>query len=202
MDYIESSLYKNKFDIYLLDVVMPAIKGTEVASFIRKIDDDCHIIFITSSPEYAVDSYDVFASGYIVKPILRKKFFATLDRTISKITSDTNYSQRISVKTKDGIKSIMINKIRFAEYKNHVIEFHTVNENTICSVTGSMTISGLMKLLENNSSFVMPHRAFIVNLEYVSSLEGSNFIMNKAEKIPVSRTAMKNIKQKFTPKKN
>lgn len=201
MDYIESSPQKDKFDIYMLDVVMPAMKGTEVASCIRKNDEECHIIFITSSPEYAVFSYDVFASGYIVKPIVRQKFFDTLDRIIARIILNNKYSHKISVKTKNGIKNIMTNKIRFAEYKNHVIEFHMFNGNTIYSVTGSITISGLMKLLENDSNFFMPHRAFIVNLEYVSALEGQNIIMNKAEKIPVSRTSMKDIREKFTPPK-
>ena len=197
MDYIENPLTRKKFDIYLLDVLMPSIMGTDVASSIRKIDEDGHIIFITSSPEFALESYDVFASGYIVKPIVRQKFYNTLDRIIPQVTEHMERSDRISVKTKDGLKYIKLHMIRYIEYRNHVVEFHMFDENVISSATSSITLSGLYENLKNERRFVMPHRAFIVNLAFVSALENQAFIMDRSEKIPISRNIVKSIKQKY-----
>ena len=52
----------------------------ETAKRIRRADHGCRIIFITTSPEFAVESYDVSASFYLLKPIEKNGVFAALDR--------------------------------------------------------------------------------------------------------------------------
>ncbi len=197
IDDIENPQIHEKFDIYLLDMIMPNIKGIEAGTCIRKYDKECHIIFITSSSEYAIQSYDVIASGYIVKPVNKKKFFETLDRVVKNINTDNLFSPRIPVKTKNGLQQLQIHKIRYAEYSEHVICFHLIKGDIISTSIGSMTLSGLAEKLKDEASFVMPHRAFIVNLEYVKSIKSGCFVMNDNSEIPISRTSMKEIKQKY-----
>ena len=48
-------------DILFLDVVMPGQNGMDVAKEIRQYDTNMKIIFLTSSPEFAVESYSVGA---------------------------------------------------------------------------------------------------------------------------------------------
>ena len=55
-----------EFDLYLLDVLMPALNGIELAKEIRSFDRAAHIIFLTSSPEFAVESYSVKASSLLL----------------------------------------------------------------------------------------------------------------------------------------
>lgn len=197
LGHIDTPSYKDKFDIYLLDVIMPVIKGIEVGNLIREHDENCHIIFITASPEYALDSYDVLASGYIVKPVVKEKLFQTLDRVVSRLIADKDSSKSIPVKTKDGIQQIMLHMIRYAEYADHVIDFHLFNDTIVSTVTSSITMSGLADLLLKDSRFIMPHRAFIVNLKYVTTLKGQNFVMDNSEEIPVARAAFKKSKQRY-----
>ncbi len=197
MEYVENPSNKEKFDIYLLDVIMNCINGIELGSFIRRHDKDCHIIYITAYTEYALVSYDVIASGYIVKPVSKDKLFQTLDRVISKISDDVNCRNRISVKTKDGIQNIMFHNIVYAEYSEHIIRFHLLKGNVISSSIGSLTITKLWETLENEGRFVNPHRAFIVNLQYVKNLKGNFLFMNTGEEIPISRTSLKAIKDKY-----
>lgn len=64
-----------QFDLYLLDVIMPILNGIELAKEIRGFDKASDIIFLTSSPEFAVESYTVKASNYLVKPIQKAAFF-------------------------------------------------------------------------------------------------------------------------------
>ena len=61
--------FEEHYDIYLLDVVMPGLNGIELAKEIRSSDKAADIIFLTSSPEFAVESYTVKASNYLVKPV-------------------------------------------------------------------------------------------------------------------------------------
>lgn len=58
-------------DILLLDIMMPLLNGMDAAHEIRDYDQHVRIIFFTSSPEFAIDSYDVKASGYLLKPLCK-----------------------------------------------------------------------------------------------------------------------------------
>ena len=62
------------YDIILLDVVMPGINGIQCAKDIRAIDNFVKIIFLTSSAEYAVESYSVSAYQYLLKPLQKAAF--------------------------------------------------------------------------------------------------------------------------------
>ena len=66
-------------DILFLDVVMPGQNGMDVAKEIRQYDTNMKIIFLTSSPEFAVESYTVGAYFYQLKPIWEESFFRLMD---------------------------------------------------------------------------------------------------------------------------
>ena len=61
---------KGDYDLILLDIYMPRMTGMQVAEEIRAIDEDAWIIFLTTSRDHALESYNVFASGYVLKPLL------------------------------------------------------------------------------------------------------------------------------------
>ena len=61
------------YDIVLLDVFMPGINGIQCAKDIRTMDNFVKIIFLTSSAEYAAESYSVSAYQYLLKPLQKEK---------------------------------------------------------------------------------------------------------------------------------
>ena len=62
------------YDLLFLDIYLKDLNGMETARRIREMDPDCKIIFTTSSTEFAVESYDVNASWYLVKPFSYETF--------------------------------------------------------------------------------------------------------------------------------
>ena len=64
-----------RYDILFLDVIMPAENGITAAKEIRQYDNVVKIIFLTSSAEFAVESYVVGAYFYQLKPIWEDSFF-------------------------------------------------------------------------------------------------------------------------------
>ena len=68
------------FTLYLLDVMMPGTDGLEAAREIRSFDDAVGIVFLTSSPNFAYESYSVRALDYLLKPISAKLLFPLLDQ--------------------------------------------------------------------------------------------------------------------------
>ena len=71
-------------DILFLDVVMPGQNGMDVAKEIRQYDTNMKIIFLTSSPEFAVESYSVGAYFYQLKPICEEIFFRLMDAVLGR----------------------------------------------------------------------------------------------------------------------
>lgn len=65
-----------RFDVLFLDVLMPGINGINAAREIRRYDTAVQIIFVTSSSEFAVQSYVVGAYYYQLKPIWKNSFSA------------------------------------------------------------------------------------------------------------------------------
>ena len=57
------------FHIILLDILMPLLNGMDTARELRQYDKTVKIIFLTSSPEFALESYDVKAYSYLLKPM-------------------------------------------------------------------------------------------------------------------------------------
>lgn len=74
-----------RFDITILDILMPGENGIEIARNIRASGTDTEIIFLTSSPEYAVDSYEVKAQNYLLKPVTEEKFFVSIDSILAEL---------------------------------------------------------------------------------------------------------------------
>ena len=68
------------YDVILLDICMPGMNGIQCAKDIRQYDNLVKIIFLTSSTEYAVESYSVKAHNYLLKPTQKKDLFLTQKR--------------------------------------------------------------------------------------------------------------------------
>lgn len=67
-----------RFTLYLLDIMMPGLNGMDAAREIRGFDKAADIIFLTSSPGFAYDSYSVQALEYLLKPIRAKTLYPIL----------------------------------------------------------------------------------------------------------------------------
>lgn len=76
----EEFLEDNDVDLIFLDIEMPEINGIEFAG---RIPRKCLVIFTTAYSEYALDSYEVEAIDYLVKPIDPARFNRAVDKAIS-----------------------------------------------------------------------------------------------------------------------
>ena len=70
-------------DVALLDIDMPGMNGLELAAHIRDMHPDTAIIFLTGYSEYALEAFQLHASGYLMKPINREKLAAEVEYAIS-----------------------------------------------------------------------------------------------------------------------
>lgn len=56
-------------DTAFLDVEMGSMSGLELAAELKRLQPETHIIFVTGHPKYAVNAFQIHATGYLLKPI-------------------------------------------------------------------------------------------------------------------------------------
>ena len=102
-----------RFDILLLDVMMPGENGIDTAREIRRYDQSMKIIFLTSSAEFAVESYTVGAYFYQLKPVWEDSFFRLTDSVIAECRRADQRSLILRCKT--GISRIDLDQLLYCE---------------------------------------------------------------------------------------
>ena len=164
-------------DILFLDVVMPGQNGMDVAKEIRQYDTNMKIIFLTSSPEFAVESYSVGAYFYQLKPIWEESFFRLMDAVLAECEKKKKNS--LILRSKDGITRIDLQQLEYCEVLGRKLLFHLEN-GAVLESAGSL--DDLAGQLMQYSNFFRPHRSFLVNMEYIQNISSRSIKMvNDAE---------------------
>lgn len=176
-------------DILFLDVIMPGENGINVAKEIREHDTNVKIIFLTSSAEYAVDSYTVGAYFYQLKPIWEDSFFRLMDAVISECEKEQQCSLILRCKT--GIARIDLKKLVYCEVIGRILLFHLDNSNVLERVGSLDELCGQLTQYEN---FLRPHRSYLVNMEYIQNISYKAIVMDSLVEIPIPRGKYAEIK--------
>ena len=113
------------FDILFLDIIMPGQNGMSAAREIRQYDHTVKIIFLTSSSEFAVESYMVDAFFYYVKPIEVEAFRRLMDSAVSECGREKQDS--LILRCKNGITRIVLKELIYCEVIGRTLVFHTEN---------------------------------------------------------------------------
>lgn len=174
------------FHLYLLDIVMPMVNGIQTAREIRWNDKDAQIVFVTSEKSFALESFDVNPVNYIIKPVSKEKLFQTLDLAFSRIKDEEG--ERIAIKTKEGLKTIVSNEVSYIEYSNHVIKFYLANGQQIKTVTQRISFDDYISQNITSSDFGRCHESFLVNLNYLDILTKTSAELRDGSSIPVSKS--------------
>lgn len=189
-DLIESMKTK-QFDLLILDILMPGITGMDTAREIRRTDSEVPIIFLTSSREYAVESYRVGAKDYILKPARKDELYPSISKQLAIFTQDDSY---LTLKTGSGIVRLSFSQIVYVEVINRSVQFILTN-GEIKEAYGYLADYESILLAEPH--FYKPHRSYLVNLRQVTELDKKGFITTIGKTVPVARDAFTKAKAAY-----
>lgn len=195
VDLLESIKAHKHFDIYLLDILMPKADGIEVGAAIREKDDTAGIIYLTSSPDYALQSYQVDAEGYLLKPFDEENLFATLDKVITKL--DAEDQRRLVVRTSnEGIESIPYSRLLYLEYYQHRLIAHTTDHGKTQSIYYRKSFKELTASL-TDSRFVKISASTIVNMQHIRNITSRDALLSTGEILNISRIYITEARKTF-----
>ena len=177
------------FNIVFLDIFLENDNGIEIGKKLRNLGEDCQIVFITSSRDFAIEGFELKARHYIIKPIAEEKMFEALNRCLTMIADDTKCIRIPNGKLEVAIR---LKDIIYVEVFNKVSILHTASEE----VKTYMSLSELEKLL-GGTPFLRCHRCSIINMNCVDDYTTADFIMKNGDKVAIPRSNSVAVRQKY-----
>lgn len=190
-DALINSYQKSKVDVIFLDIMMPLLNGMDAAREIRKTDQVVKIIFLTSSPEFALESYDVKASGYLIKPTNYERLCSLLNDCKLSIHYEPKF---IIVKTEAGFQKVYYHQIECIEAQNKKVLFYLENNRRIDVLD---TFVHCSKELLLNDGFYKCHRSYLVYMPAVDHFNSLEIETKSHKKIPIARSYTKDFKEAY-----
>lgn len=175
--------------LIFLDIYMPGLSGVETARRIRAIDSHVVLIFATTSQDHGMDSFEVRASDYLVKPFQEENVAASLDWFFSHIPEPLRL---LSVYSEGEWQKIALSSILYVDVYGHQARVHTLRGELV-------TRRGLDELETaiDSRDFLRCHRSFLVNLNHVERIEGSDFRMDDQSLVPISSANLAQVRRQF-----
>jgi two-component system LytT family response regulator len=199
-------------DLIFLDIQMPKLTGFEL---LEVLDEKPEVIFTTAFDQYAIRAFELNAVDYLLKPYSKERFDDALAKAVSRIgkesgepakieklvtaaTEAEGYLTRIVFRKGAGIKIIPLNLISYLAAEDDYVMIYYSEGKALKPKT--------MKYYEDHlppSLFMRVHRSYMVNIEHITRLEPyskDNYVavLKSGEKIPVSRTGYKMLREKLS----
>ncbi|WP_018665184.1 LytR/AlgR family response regulator transcription factor [Heyndrickxia acidiproducens] len=196
-------------DVIFLDIQLGEESGINIAKKLNQLGDPPMIVFATAYDEYALKAFELNALDYLLKPFDEKRVQQTIEKLVKQINGT---EQRF--KFPSGVQAILANQPeKLALTVDEKIVLINVNDILYIQANDGKTMVATTKnkyyvhdslvtferKLEQ-SSIIRVHRAFLVNINSIVEIEPwfnstYNLILVNNEKVPVSRTYVKELKQ-------
>lgn len=180
---------KNRYDIAILDIMMPKMTGIDASKLIYEQDQNCIIAFLTSSPDFAIQGYGVNAVTYVLKPTTNENVSLLLDKCMARF--EKQGSQRLLVKSGHIQKKINPECITYLESRNKEVFIHYGREVLVCYGKLRDFIPRLP------GCFVQIHKSYVVNLLHIDAMQRNAMITDTGQNLPISRQFHKLAVQRF-----
>lgn len=184
---------QGNFDLYLLDIIMPDKNGIELGLELRRLDNTGLIIYLTTSPDYAVDSYLTRAFFYLLKPLCQDKLFPVLDETVTHICRTKN--DFLLVKTREGLQKLPVFSIVYGELVGRSIQYHLSDGTVIQSMTSRQSFRKEISPLLEHPQFALCSVSFVVNLAYIERVERNCLTLKEGSRLPLTRAFREEVKE-------
>lgn len=170
-------------DLLFLDIYMKKLNGMETARKLRQIQCKVPIIFLTASPDYAIESYEVQASGYLLKSFSEEKLMKLLNRILK-----TDMKRRVAIKNRRQYRYPCTDDIMYIDSDKHNVTLHLSDGSDIITVDKL----GEIEKRINEKRFLRCHQSYLVNMDYIKDVE-DDFIMEDGTLVPIRVRGRKEI---------
>ncbi|TRW26654.1 response regulator transcription factor [Flavobacterium zepuense] len=174
----------NAVDLIFLDIQMPGITGLEFAATIPR---ETLVIFTTAYSQYALQSYEVEAIDYLVKPVNKERLVKAVQKAVvyKNLLSGQNASMEsieqefMLIKAERRFHKILFKDILYVEgLKDYVVIY--VEDSKIITAMNLKTIHSQI----NPAVFARVSKSYLVNINHIDSFDNHTIYIKNTE-IPI-----------------
>lgn len=177
-----------QFDVLFIDMFLGDTLGIQIARQIRESGDQSHLVFVTQSPDFALEGYAVQAAHYLIKPVSAADIEAVWRRCLTLTAQDEEY---ITLMIDRRPRDIFLQDILYIEADNKRCLIHT----TVDTLSTRVPIDQLEYMLAA-PSFCRCHRGYLVNFDRVSNI-GGDFLMCNGDKVYIRQNDLQYIRNLY-----
>lgn len=180
LDYLEKG---GRCDIVLLDICMPGLDGIQLARQLRQRQDRVELVFLTTSPEFAVEAFSLKAAHYLIKPFTQEQLDEALRRAMKPFLP--REPKKIVLQGDSGVLRIVeADSILYAENFHHHRAVWTAEEGL------KETRRSLSALAEELNQFcpglfIQPYRGYVVNQNAIRAVTKEGILLQNGVRIPL-----------------
>ena len=185
-------LQKEKVDLIFLDIKMPDISGID---FLRSIPQPPMVVFTTAYSEHAVQSFELDAIDYLLKPFSQARFLKACNKALElhklKTRGDGKSPAQDHIFIKSGTSQLRLpfGDILYIESLGNYVQFITAGKK----ITSRLTMSEAEALVPA-SDFIRIHRSYIAAKRHITRIEKSSIWIQQHE-LPVGPSYISEIEK-------
>lgn len=185
-------LNRTRVDLIFLDINMPEISGMQL---LQTLSPRPLIIFTTAYSQYAVESYELNALDYLVKPATFERWLAAINKAAAALGSKTaggpDEDAAVFIKSGPQTYQVKLKDILYLEKEGNYINVH-LNDQTILIRESMGDIFDLVPATD----FIRVHKSFVVAIRHIEMIEVHQVTVNK-KKIPVGSSYRDSLRERL-----
>ncbi|MDB4901224.1 MAG: ypdB 1 [Mucilaginibacter sp.] len=187
-------LNQEKIDLVFLDINMPDINGIQL---IATLAVKPMVVFTTAYSNHAVESYNLNAIDYLLKPITFERFLAAVNKAQNIFliknneTAKSEMAGTVFIKSGPQTYQVKISDIFYLEKDGNYITVYLKDKKIL--IRENMT--DIFSIVPSDQ-FVRVHKSFVVAVKHITMIEVHQVIIN-GEKIPIGSTYRESLRVKL-----
>jgi DNA-binding LytR/AlgR family response regulator len=191
-----TTLKNKKIDIVFSDIDMPNLGGL---SLLRTLKQPPVFVFITSHPEYAVESFELDVVDFLVKPVSFERILKSANKaieyvslkkllekekkdSIESITPQKNVKEDyIFIRENHALVKIHLKDIAYIESMGDFSKIYLLNNNRHITLVNLKTIEQQL----TSASFLRIHKQYLINYQTITAIVGDDLVLSQTIKVPI-----------------
>lgn len=180
-----------KIELLFLDISLPDINGLH---FYKSLTHKPLVIFTTAYPEHAVDSYEIEAVDYLLKPISFERFLKSVSKAKNAIMPPPGLKRDqaiINVKSGGQLHVVRMSDILYLQKDGNYLIMHIKGKQIVVREN----MSDVFKIVPSGE-FIRVHKSYVVSLQHVEMIESHQVTVAKT-RIPLGATYRESFMKRF-----
>jgi DNA-binding LytR/AlgR family response regulator len=175
---------QRRIDLLFSDINMPQVNGIE---FLRSLDNPPYVIFVTASPHYALEGFELDAVDYLVKPVSFPRFMKAVNKALgllqNKPTTLPPPPQFLFVKEGNSLQRVLFEEIYYIEGMKDYIKI-ILKKRVIITYLRLSRVEDQLPA----SRFTRIQKSYIVRLDAVKAISGNEVeLYDLPERLPIGK---------------